>query len=311
VLAPMWSVLKVSQETLSSLTLSFEVVDQEMYLRLWRLHFPKLRSLSLDIWEGVRDDAKATPDKFTDFILSHGRTLEDLNLAFRNYDQPWLEFDAEKLKIDSLPRLRSFKGNIATFRPMVDARMECLRSLRILDIGPEGCSSVLVECFELFEELDRWYDGMRSLEELKLDLAWWEGELAERNTMGLVRCCGETLGRTVRVWKGDILIGMSWDDLAEAFAGFPALKVLHVRESPFYPQPGFKGSGSGSGGSVRRSDLEDFVLTIAAQCEELEEMIVSDMRPETRRQAWVETEKICVRIYWSGGRPRIGEIEEL
>ena len=184
--------------------------------------------------------------------------------------------------------------------------MECLRSLEILHMGPDESEDPNDELEGLFNELDEFYwktadwkkdpHVMRSLKKLNLDLSYWEDEMLD-DTIGILHRCGETLGRTIEVWKGDVVKPMDLDELVEAFSGFPMLKVIHLRESPF----------------DGHSNLKDFVLTIATECDKLEQVIVFDMDPETRRKARIsaKVEKVSVQIARGDGPLRIARIETL
>jgi len=260
----------------------------------------------LDVRRNPPSDVQTASDKFTDFILAHGETLAELNLALGTYCHHLMAFNSQKLTKDSLPHLRSFKGNIATFRKMVGASMECLRTLELLDMGPDDDESPNDELEDLFNELDSFYwktsdrkkdpHVMRSLKELKLDLSYWEDQILD-DTLGILRRCGDTLGQTIEVWKGDVFKPMNLDYLVEGFSEFPMLRAIHMRENPFYGH----------------SSLKELVLTIAAQCYRLEEVIVFDMHPETRRKAKIpaKVEKVSVQIARDEGEVRIARIEAL
>ena len=76
-----WNVLKSSHETLKTIELPNDVSKEETCLRLWRMRFPQLRSLTLGIWHS---DVEGSPDGFTEFVVAHGETLEELDLALEH-----------------------------------------------------------------------------------------------------------------------------------------------------------------------------------------------------------------------------------
>jgi hypothetical protein len=168
----MWTVLEASSQTLESISLPGFVSEEEVYLRLWKMRFPRLRSLSLGIWHF---DVPGAPDKFTEFVVAHGDTLEELDLAYGEYDEYAMDFDDSPfLEKDSLPRLKAFTGITSAFKHMVNTRMNCLQtSLEKLDIGPGGGDMPGYELKSLFDSiLGPAQPKMifRALRELRIDM---------------------------------------------------------------------------------------------------------------------------------------------
>jgi len=267
-LAPMWSALEASRETLQSLSFPFNVIMAETYLRLWKMRFPCLKSLSLVIWHF---DVEGAPVEFTDFIIAHGGTLEELELGYGEYDGYAMDFggSARKLKTDSLPHLKSFKGHASAFKEMVQARMDSLRLLRVLEVGPGGVDDPVWELEELFDELDRWRAEeqpgrppvLGALKDLRLDLSQWE-ESAVDNVLEALDRCAKLCGRTLEVWRGDITIPFQPGEHNFGFGKFEKLRVIYLKEKAI----------------ARSSKIEDVALGIAFENPLLEELIVTDFR---------------------------------
>jgi hypothetical protein len=90
--------------------------------RLFSIHFPCLHSLTLghNIW--AMDEIHVTTD-FTEFIMRHSDTLEDIDVEYdqhRGFPLAFNQRSLARLCPNTLPRLHSFKGNMETLM-MFDA----------------------------------------------------------------------------------------------------------------------------------------------------------------------------------------------
>jgi hypothetical protein len=77
-LLPLWSVLESSQETLELISLPFPVPDEETASKLWKLHFPRLRSLTTGLW------ITGGPHGLVRFLNAHNETLEEVHCNYLN-----------------------------------------------------------------------------------------------------------------------------------------------------------------------------------------------------------------------------------
>lgn len=99
--------------------------------------FPSLRSLNLGFWL----DFDESPNAPT-FILTHSTILEILDFEYylvANEKSPHLLFNPfgafNSLSAESLPLLKEFKGNLKTFRSLVEVRMRSLQHLDSLKLS--------------------------------------------------------------------------------------------------------------------------------------------------------------------------------
>jgi hypothetical protein len=177
----MWSVLSSSRSTIETLWLPDSSSDEGACNRLFSMHFPHLRSLTLGIW-GF--DICVTGTDFTEFLIANSDTLEDLDLEYGQYDEYALALDRSslaRLRPDMLPRLRSFKGNTQTLMIMAQARMRCLKtSLQSLTVGPGGVDAPTYAVEWMFDAIISSTGNGPALgcfpavTELDLDISQWE-----------------------------------------------------------------------------------------------------------------------------------------
>jgi hypothetical protein len=112
-------------------------------INLWSMHFPHLRSLTLGFWP---DEFPPGERDFLGFIITHGNTIEVLDLEYDGCDDDAFMFhesSGERLTTCSFPRLHSLRGNSLTLWSLVHARLDCLRmTLCRLAIGPGALQNV-------------------------------------------------------------------------------------------------------------------------------------------------------------------------
>lgn len=238
----MWDILSSSRTTIHTLSLPFGVDDEPTCLRLWNMHFPHLRSLTLGIWTVEAEPEVADANDFTDFILVHSDTIEELDMDYGEYDDEYaLEFDNSsltRLRANSLPRLRSFRGNASSFRIMAQAGMICLTTtLRCLVVGPGGIEPIY-ELQSMFDTIlspatggvgGPVLGGLFGLKELDLNISqrelWRWDEI-----VGAIRQCAECCGPSLEVWRGTIpsVLEMDAEDFGLLFGAFGRLRVIHL-----------------------------------------------------------------------------------
>jgi hypothetical protein len=281
----MFSILAASKETIKILVLNFEVLlllwnSSE---RLWDLRFPRLESLIIGAW--CFSTPSSVPE-FTQFLLAHGRTLVELDVAHEpnDYFGCGAIFQGS-LRPDALPNLTVFRGHAEAFLEMVDARMECLRSLLKLKIGPGGEFGPSTRGFhEMFDGLDRWQEDeggkeaaaateeggnhrsdqeerepvLRSLTDLELDLDWSRSIIRHDTSNGdvlkVMKRCAEHFGKTVEVWIGTIDFPIKREEIIPVFGRFERLKQICLNQR------------------AMQSRAQDYVLELATRIPTLEEV---------------------------------------
>jgi len=234
-----------------------------------KCNFP-LRSLSLNI---SLTSSRSDQEKALKFILAHGPALENLE-----YKDDYIEGDGDlvpfgasgNLSAASFPQLKSFCGDLSSFKGMIEARMECLRSLDTLGLGFQGVEDPYLTLETLTGALGRCKAVgetkstrvMGSLKELDLDISDLPDHVDFNNcTREILHGCSQAFGRTVEVLRANTIAELETEELAEEFVKYPKLTVLHLREKPL----------------SRMGTMEEFALAIAAKCPKLEEVVVTDL----------------------------------
>jgi hypothetical protein len=255
----MLSILEASRETIRTLILKFNVLLAlgRFCQHLWDFRFLRLESLTIGVWHFKSESIGAAiyAPMFNQFLVAHGDTLVELDLAY-NYAYNRLfrysKVFGEKLRPASLPNLTTFRGHTNAFLEMVDARMECLRLLRTLEIGSGGeWDPSTSEFHEMFDGLDRWQeeegrsaaaaneDGerdregrepiLRSLIHLRLELNWSLRRSTDTSTdevLKVMERCAEHFGKTVEDWMGDIDFPIEKEEIFPVFEQFERLKHI-------------------------------------------------------------------------------------
>jgi hypothetical protein len=293
----MWDVLSRSRTTVHTLSFPFPVFENETTLRLYSMRFPHLRSLTLGAW-GLR--LRAAPlgvDDFTDFVLAHNHTLEELDIEYDMNFLYALKFDVSLglLRADSLPHLRSFRGSASTVTVMIQARMNCLKTtLRKLIVGSETRDETL--------EMKRMFDAMLAfrnsggsgsagcfsvLREIELDISVCE----DTDMIHAVTCiqkCATCFGSSLEIMTLMRLhVCITAELLGKLFGRFDKLRVIRLDEGTFV------------GRKMRQLDyalaldnykhkstiIESYVRSIASHCWALEEIFVK--RDYFRNERWL------------------------
>lgn len=209
-------------------------------------------------------------DSFGEFLVAHGGTLEELELVSKKRGGAMIFGSSQKLKRDSLPHLKSFKGHSWALYQMIMARMECLKSLRRLEFGAGSSFDPSVIYQDIFEQVDQWRaeDGtnlvLGNLEELQIDLNY--SDLSVDKILGTIHSCARLWGRTLKVWLGDVVM-MQLDELAPAFVGFEKLRVIH------HDIWATQTLHSTNRRRTTAAERENFILALATQCPMLEELV--------------------------------------
>jgi hypothetical protein len=277
----MWDILSRSRTTIHTLSLTFDKVNESPCLRLWNMHFPLLRSLTLGIWPIIWDihaemlSANA-PDS-TDFILTHNNTIEELDMEYGEYDDYALRFDESaltRLGPDSFPHLHYFRGNASTFMIMAKARMKCLTTtLRRLVVGPGGVDDPTWELKLMFDAIISPVTGgtssspalgrLSALIELDLDISQW-GEREQTAIVESIRLCAECCSPSLEVWIGTLpyYVPMDAEELGELFGLFQRLRVIFLPEG-IIPRRKYEGD---------EDERAKYVRILASKCLALEEV---------------------------------------
>lgn len=182
-------------------------------------------------------------DDFTKFIISHGETLEDLDLAYGPCD--WSSVDLHNspfLQADSLPRLKRFEGGSHMLKQMILKGISCLQnSLEKAVIwfeGPLESISMMVSFLDAALQPGRQPFTLDSLRELEFDMLamdWNETSPLQRDTDGSLSCqmierLARLCSRTLEVWHGSIYVQIEPAPLAQAFAHFEKLHTIWLRK---------------------------------------------------------------------------------
>ncbi|KIM75157.1 hypothetical protein PILCRDRAFT_827586 [Piloderma croceum F 1598] len=288
---PMWDILSRSRTTIHTLSLPFSHVDESPCLRLWTMHFPHLRSLTLGVWDIEAEVLSANAPDFTDFILTHNNTIEELDMEYGQYDDCALRFDRSaltRLGPDSLPHLRSFRGNASTFMIMAQARMKCLKTtLRRLVVGPGGVDDPTWELRWMFDAILSPVTGgtssgsalgrLSALIELDLDLSQWE-ERERTAIVEAIRLCAECCGPSLEVWIGTLpgVVPMNAEELGELFGLFQRLRVIFL-PGAIIPRGKYEGD---------EGECAKYVRILASKCLALEEVCLKYYPPNQPIVVW-------------------------
>jgi hypothetical protein len=289
-IGPLWDILSCSRTTIHTLSLPFAEIDESPCIRLWNMHFPHLRSLTLGVWDIEGEVELAEAPGFIDFVLAHD-TIEELDMEYGEYDRYALQFDESaltRLGPDSLPHLRSFRGNARSFMIMAQARMKSLTTtLRRLVVGPGGTDDPTYDVRWMFDAIlspitngtgrGPVLGGLSALKELDLDLSQWE-ERERTEIVESIRRCAECCGPSLEVWRGTLpsAVKMDAEELGELFGLFEMLKVIHLR-AKIIPEGKYE-NDEGEGAA--------YVRVLASRCRALEEVYLEHVFPDPPIVVW-------------------------
>jgi hypothetical protein len=194
----MWDILSCSHTTINTLSLPFAETLELPCLRLWNTHFPHLHSLTLSLWDIEAEVESLDVPDFTDFILAHNDTIE-LEMEYGEYDEYALQFNESsltRLRLDSLPHLRSFRGNAMSFMIMAQARMKFLTTMRRLVVGPGRVEEPTYHVQWMFDAiLSLAIDSIGSGPVLRglSALTELEGDFNKLSSKNMLKCRGKNL----------------------------------------------------------------------------------------------------------------------
>ena len=287
----MWDILSRSRTTINTLSLPFAETLESPCLRLWNTHFPHLRSLTLGFWDIEAEVESLDVPDFTDFILAHNDTIEELEMEYGEYDRYALQFNESsltRLRPGSLPHLRSFRGNATSFMIMAQARMKCLTTtLRRLVVGPGGVDEPTYHVRWMFDAIlslaidsigsSPVLRGLSALTELNLDLSQWEDR--ERTVIvESIRRCAECCGPSLEVWRGSLpsAVEMDAEELGELFGLFERLRIIYL-DADIIPKGKYE-DDEGEGAA--------YVRILASKCGALEEVSLNYYYPPPPIVVW-------------------------
>lgn len=120
-------------------------------------------------------ESDADADALIGFIVSHGRTLKDLNVGYGPYSSTSDGFCSSRfLQADSLPRLKYYKGNSFLLEQMMRKKLTCLEtSLEravIWSDGPRELFSTKESFLNSVFQPDHPPLTLASLQELEFDM---------------------------------------------------------------------------------------------------------------------------------------------
>jgi hypothetical protein len=173
-----------------------------------------------------------------DFVLAHNDTLEELCIEYCQFPLSALEFNDTslgRLREDSLPHLRSFRGSASTLSAMIQARIDCLRmTLRRLIVRPTETEAETSEMKPMFDA----FSGRRQIvsphsERIELDICLWTDKELTHAVDGIQKfaiCCGSSL--EVMALKLPNMKTTA-ELLSELFGHFNMLRVIRLDENTF------------------------------------------------------------------------------
>jgi hypothetical protein len=210
------------------------------------MRFPRLRYLRLGIWG---HELLNTNSGTTEFLLSHGDTLEQLELASGPVFA-WHIAPSHNLNPNSLPNLTSYRGNCFNVMFLARAGARSLKTnLTKLTLCPGGSfntPSPTVTTSEVWTDL---FDSLMLndlaghstvLKELQLDVLsgdWADPKFAERisqeEILMVIDRAAVCWGESLEVWHDGVPrhIVFKPSVLADAFAQFSKLRELHMHHA--------------------------------------------------------------------------------
>jgi hypothetical protein len=297
-LKPMWDILSRSETTIDTFSFPSKVTEQATYLQLFGMRFPVLRSLTLG---GSLSEIPS--DKFSDFVLAHDHTLEELDMEYVHSSS--LKFDDLSLREDSLPHLCSFRGGASTLTAMIQARMNCLtNTLRRLIVGTFRRRDGLLEMKCMFDAMLAFHNGGGSgsarrfsvLREIELDMqCLWGDEEGLIHAIDCIQKCAACFGSSLEVMT--LMVpsrtrGIKTELLCELFGHFDKLKVIRLLEETFEGRMciSFQGPRPGTYEYKHNKGIvESCLRSIASNCWALEEIIVRRYPPCCQDDRWIVT----------------------
>jgi hypothetical protein len=185
----------------------------------------------------VSQEMPSGSNNFTDFVLAHSDTLEELDMEYGQELMYALLFDDSCLgflREDSLPHLRSFRGSASTLTVMIQARMNCLTTtLRKLIVGPGErhweMSDMRSTCDAIVAFQNRGDSGsagcFSALRELELDLSY---QSVDHDIIECIEDCGQCFGSTLEVMTLSLPMTITAELLSELFGNFDKLRVIRL-----------------------------------------------------------------------------------
>jgi len=198
---------------------------------LWRLRFPRLRSLT--IGHVYFNDANRDP--LVNFLEEHP-TIEELTFINENSEENWIGYNTfvSVPKIfhgpDFLPILRTFKGNTAAFISMLVHKPTFARTtLRKLELSPISLFTAesTKKAFAMLLARDMPQPPLPVLKELHLDLRRWE-YVHTKDVIEMMELCAALCGDSLEVWSGgEPPILMTAEIMGPLFGKFKKLREIH------------------------------------------------------------------------------------
>lgn len=274
---PVLSILQASQETLQSISFG-PAVTWKAHQQLWKMTFPRLRSLALGHWGNAQAGARS----FTQFLLKHQHILEELDLTqdlrpliLENF----LPFtNSSGLNAESLPHLKVLRCNLNTLWFLVtQIKLKCIPGLQKLQMKTGWGGFYKSEWLEICRSLrrvDSKQPALARLRELSLTPQYrsFSGDdaisfLDEEPSTPFTRvaefssCCNEVILESLKL---DAVHSIDRAQLIETLRPLVRLRTLVIpMNMAMQPEP--------------LEFFKDLVHDIALICPKLESVLISMM----------------------------------
>lgn len=263
-LSNLGTLLNSSFTTITSLHLPFIDSKERVYQRLWSANFPQLNRLMLGNVEFEPENATIA---FSRFLSGHDLIEE---LKFENVSAAHYRFGAfpsPYIRKDTLPKLRSFKGNTHVFLQYATAHPNSLReTLTKLDLIPNNSGSA-VAWISFFSALAPDIEDqipLPVLKELKFDLKDW-AFMDLQEVMGFLNWVLRICGPSLEVFLGTLPpTSIRSNILCNTLMQFPNLRSVYLCERVIQ-----------GGGDPLEESVEEYVSNMGELCAKLEEVVVT------------------------------------
>jgi len=229
-----WDILDASQETLEKLVIHFQWKSLEN--PLWKMKFPRLRSLSLADLDLERYDGDDGDDGLAGFLAVHPSVEElDFLIPDVHHEPRCLLPDIHSpICTESLPNLQSFRGLFSIFTQLFRHQPGCcLASLRKLDLHADSHDYLyrIEDTLEPLLQEDMPWPLLPSVKEFHLDL-----ELSPistiRDYIEVTRWFASLVGDELESWHARerqfIDLSKRIQGLGPILADFPNLKAIRM-----------------------------------------------------------------------------------
>ncbi|PPR02806.1 hypothetical protein CVT26_009592 [Gymnopilus dilepis] len=230
---PLTPILSASAATLAHITFLGRVIHRRgiQYDEFLKLRFPSLKSLELGSLEHSNTEIR-TNQLITTFILAHP-SIEHLSLGRSRPSYFIFQLDADQLKDDSLPALKSFEGYPENVTTLVRRRVQSLFSITSLSLccpkEEEDPTRVLREMVEAVSDVEGMPRQFLSVTKLRFETSAVLNHHTPSNATSLTHHSWmdhlSQLCPNVLTWSGK-LPPMNSAHLAKMFAMYEHLEII-------------------------------------------------------------------------------------